>query len=401
MSPQELEERRQLDIEREKARRLRRGGPDKKTAAESDDAQTIIIGLLTAEKDVPPALSNLDPILQDEAIFGARIGIEDNNTTGTFVGQSYKLEVMRIKVGDDPLAAFAALKAKGAKYIITDVAAPTLLKIADHGVETLIFNTAATDDALRSKQCRANVFHVIPSRAMYADALLQFLVKKNWKRSFIIFGAAEADEKFAAALKRAAKRFGVKIVGDKKWDLTHDLRRTARSEVPIFTKGLGKFDVMLIADEKGEFGEYFAWNTWQPKLLAGSQGLIATAWHRTHEQWGAAQMQNRFRREANRWMTQVDYAAWVAVRSLGEALTRLGDHSAAAVGEYLRSDDFGIAAYKGLKVGYRNWNNQLRQRILLAIPRALVSHSPQPGFLHRHSDLDTLGYDKGESECEF
>ena len=41
--------------------------------------------------------------------------------------------------------------------------------------------------------------------------------------------------------------------------------------------------------------------------MVGTQGLIPTSWHRTHEQWGATQMQNRFRRNAGRWMTPVDY----------------------------------------------------------------------------------------------
>ena len=403
LSQQELEERRRQDAEREKRRQERRKKRGLTAAKKDGDAKLIVIGLLTAEKDVPPALSNLDPILQDEAIFGARLGVEDNNTTGAFTGQLYEMVEARVNIGGDPIAALHSLVDKGAKYIVVHVGGEALDKIADDETagEALFFNTSVTDDALRNEGCRINMFHIIPSRAMYADALLQFLVKKNWKRSFVIAGPAEADEEFAAALKRSARRFGAKIIGEKKWTLTHDLRRTARSEVPVFTKGLGKFDVLLMADDRGEFGEYFAWNTWEPKLLAGTQGLVPTSWHRTHEQWGAVQMQNRFRREAGRWMTQVDYAAWVAVRSIGEALTRLPNASTEAVGEFLRSDQFGIAAYKGLKVSYRGWNNQLRQRILLSTPRALVSHSPQPGFLHRHSDLDTLGYDEGESKCEF
>ncbi len=403
LSERKLEERRIQDIERKKARQQRRKRQGRTSATEPEDAEKITIGLLSTEKDVPPMLSNLDPILQDEAIFGARLAIEDNNTTGAFTGQTYELEEAWVKKGEDPKAAFAELVAKGAKYIIVRTEPRILEEIISHpeADRTLIFNVAVTNNRLRNEGCRPNFFHTIPSKAMYADALTQFLVKKNWKKTFIIYGTTDADEEFAKSLKRSLKRFGAKNIGEKKWDLTHDLRRTARKEVPVFTKKLGKFDILLMADENGEFGEYFSWNTWQPKLIAGTQGLRAVSWHRTHEQWGAAQMQNRFRRAAGRWMTQVDYAAWVAVRSIGEAMTRLPERSAAEVAEYLRSDKFGIAAYKGLKVSYRPWNNQLRQRILLAIPRALVSHSPQPGFLHKGSDLDTLGFDREESKCRF
>ena len=36
---------------------------------------------------------------------------------------------------------------------------------------------------------------------------------------------------------------------------------------------------------------------------------------------------------------------------------------------------------------------------LLADARALVSVSPQPGFLHQRSELDTLGIDEPETPC--
>jgi hypothetical protein len=41
----------------------------------------------------------------------------------------------------------------------------------------------------------------------------------------------------------------------------------------------------------------------------------------------------------------------------------------------------------------------MRQPILIVGPRLLVSASPQPGFLHRTSALDTLGVDREETAC--
>ena len=168
----------------------------------------------------------------------------------------------------------------------------------------------------------------------------------------------------------------------------------------MFTKGI-KYDVLVVSDEKGIFGEYLPYRTWNPNIVVGTQGLTPKSWHRTHEQWGAVQMQNRFRRTSGRWMTETDYASWVAVRSLGEAITRLGNNNVEDVKKYLVSGKFGLGAYKGVKVSFRSWNNQLRQPILISAPRSMVTVSPQEGYIHPFSELDTIGVDKPESSCKF
>jgi hypothetical protein len=42
----------------------------------------------------------------------------------------------------------------------------------------------------------------------------------------------------------------------------------------------------------------------------------------------------------------------------------------------------------------------LRQPIFLGDGRSVVSTSPQEGFLHQLSELDTLGIDQPETQCE-
>ncbi|MBP8885059.1 MAG: branched-chain amino acid ABC transporter substrate-binding protein, partial [Pseudomonas sp.] len=46
------------------------------------------------------------------------------------------------------------------------------------------------------------------------------------------------------------------------------------------------------------------------------------------------------------------------------------------------------------------WNGELRQPIPLVHPRALVSTSPQDGFLHPSNEMDSLGYDRPEVSCD-
>ena len=127
--------------------------------------------------------------------------------------------------------------------------------------------------------------------------------------------------------------------------------------------------------------------------------LSPTAWARPFEQWGATQLQSRFLRQAGRWMTPHDHGAWMAVRAIGEAASRTRSTDPARLSAYIRGPEFELAAFKGSRLSFRPWDGQLRQPVLLADARALVSVSPQPGFLHQRSELDTLGTDEPETPC--
>ena len=397
LSIKQLEERKKADEEREKARK-KRG----KKSFQKEITITTDIVFVSKEREVPPVLSNLDPILDDEGFYGVKLALEDNLTTGRFLGHDYKAEFHRVLQDENLVNEFEKLLKNGKNYFVVDLNKSELLSLMKiPGVEdVLIFNTRAKNDSLRNENCKKNFFHIPPSYSILSDALTQYLVKKKWKKWFLVTGPRENDKLYSQALKKSAKKFNVKIKEEKIWDFSSDLRRTAGKEVPIFTKG-SNYDVLIVADEAGEFGEYLAYRTWDPRPIAGTQGLKPNSWHRTHEQWGATQMQNRFRRESGRWMTEVDYHAWTAVRALGETITRIQSNDVKKVQEYLLSEKFGLGAYKGVKVSFRSWNGQLRQPVLLAAPRSMVSVSPQEGYIHPVSELDTLGKDQPESSCKF
>ena len=174
----------------------------------------------------------------------------------------------------------------------------------------------------------------------------------------------------------------------------------AGAEVPLFTQG-PDYDVLIVADEFGDFGDYLLFQTWDPRPVAGTQGLVAQIWGRPVEQWGAAQLQERFVMRSQRSMQPRDYAAWLAVRSIGEAAVRSRSGDYRPINEYLRSDRFNLAAFKGRRMNFRNWNGQMRQPVPLMWARALVALAPLEGFLHQHTELDTLGLDQPESHCQF
>lgn len=369
--------------------------------AQEGDSALVRIAFLKQLVDHPPALSNLDDISDDIGASGGLLAIKDNNTTGRFMKQRFELDATVVPIGGDPVSAFAQLVADGHRLIVADLPAEALRTIAvrPDARDVLIFNASATDDRLRNADCQPNLLHTIPSRAMLADGLAQYLSWKRWHRWFLVIGRRDEDRLFADAIRRAANRFGAKIVEEKEWTFGPDTRRTAQSQVPVFTQGVD-YDVLVVADEIGEFGEYLAYRTWEPKPVVGTQGLVPTPWHRTHEQWGSVQLQNRFRDTYGRWMAPVDYAVWMAVRSIGEAATRTGSTAPASLADYILGDKFELAAFKGRRLTYRDWNGQLRQPILLAAARSLVTVSPQKGFLHQVSELDTLGYDRPESDCK-
>jgi ABC transporter substrate binding protein (PQQ-dependent alcohol dehydrogenase system) len=371
-------------------------------SATAEDLRQIPIAFLSQVTETRPALSNLELPPEDEGLAGGRLAIEDNNVTGKFLNQHFALEEVSVPADGDVSIAFQDLIDRGFQFIILNVPAASLLELADSasGHDVLLFNAGAPDDRLRGVDCRSNVLHILPSRAMLTDALAQYLVWKRWNDWFLVIGAHEGDALFAEAIKRSARKFGAKVVAERKWDYGPDMRRTAQSAVPAFTQD-ADYDILIVADEIGEFGEYLPYRTWIPRPVAGTQGLVPTTWHRTHEQWGAVQLQNRFLREFGRSMTALDYQVWEAIRAVGEGATRANSTAFGAINAYIRSPDFELAAFKGQKLTFRPWDGQLRQPILLAAPKSLVSVSPQPGFLHQGSLLDTLGVDEPESKCSF
>lgn len=363
------------------------------------------VGVLRQEHS-RETLSILDIPAADDVLAGALLGAIDNNTTGKFTGQSF--DVIDEKVADvsDAPAALGRLAAAGVALIIVDLPADALLSASDSlKGSAVFFNVSASDERLREEDCRANVFHVAPSRAMLADGLAQYLVWKKWPRWFLIKGSHSEDDLLAQAYRRAAKKFGAKIVEERVYEDLGAGRRSdsghtqTQRQMPAFTQNAPPHDVLLAVDENEVFGGYLPYRTWEPRPLAGSAGLFPTNWDPGHEQWGAQQLQNRFRQIYRRGMAARDNAAWLAMRMIGEAATRTQSSAPDKLRDFIRSPDFSIAAFKGVRLSLRAWNQQLRQPILLSDGRMTVSVSPQEGFLHQVTELDTLGMDQPETKC--
>ncbi|MBE0505636.1 MAG: ABC transporter substrate-binding protein [Marinospirillum sp.] len=363
------------------------------------DELKVRIAYLGYLADTGPLLSNSFPEPEDKGLRGAEVAIKDNSATGRFLKHRYQLDALQSDDAAEILDAAIRFHEEGVRFFVANLPTDQLRSLQTAlSPETLIFNAGSKDDALRVDQCIPGLLHTLPSRAMLTDAMAQWLVSRRWRKWLLITGQQPEDRAYAAAVRRAANRFGARIIEEKAWSFDTDLRRTAQQELPIFTRA-SDYDVVIVADEQGHFGEYVLYNTWLPRPVAGTQGMMPVAWHKAVEAWGAAQLHSRFEAHAGRWMNELDYASWAGVRSVGEAITNLRSINPVEVRAFILSDKFQLAGFKGRRLEYRGWSGQLKQPIPLVHSRALVSQSPQEGFLHPITDLDTLGYDKPESQC--
>jgi ABC transporter substrate binding protein (PQQ-dependent alcohol dehydrogenase system) len=358
-------------------------------------------------RDLPPPLSLVDARPPDDGIAGAWLAVNDNNTTGQFLKQEFALEIVQSGKTEELIADVIRRVEAGASFVVVDAGPQAVIALGDSlkGRDVLIFNAGSSDDHLRGRDCRPNVVHTAPSRTMLADALGQYLRWKHWQRWFMVQGTGADDEAYAEALRRAAKRFGSKIVEERPFKYEVGSRRAdggheqIQEQIPALTRNAPAHDVLVVADESGLFGDYLPYRTWDARPVAGTQGLVPTSWHPALEQWGATQLQNRFSRLSDRAMRPLDYDVWVAVRSIGEAAARTRSAAPSHLIAHLKSAEFDLAAFKGRKLTYRAWDGQLRQPILLATAKLPVTVSPQPGFLHQFTELDTLGIDSPETNC--
>ena len=354
---------------------------------------------LQEQLPIPPTLSNVIKDPKDGGLMGARLAAQDVQKTAHFFNQDFSLQIFS-STKPQELKTKLSEHLKENTFVLLDTSTDFTSSIAKtHAKKGLFFNVSNEDNLLRTKQCRPNLFHTVASNAMLSDALVQFLVARNWKNWFMITGKNEQDKQFLASILRSQKRFGGKITTQKEWDFNTDLRRVASKEMSLFTQSKKDYDVVLVSDKLGDFGEYIYFNTWLPRPLAGTQGLTPVTWHKVIEQWGAAQLQSRFESFANRWMNDIDYSAWVSIFAISELVKST---KSAAFSENLKAiyqDDFSFGGYKGRKLSFRSFNGQMRQNIALVHSRGLVSISPQEGFLHPASELDTLGFSKQEVNC--
>lgn len=333
----------------------------------------------------------------------AEVALKEVRFHGAAVDATFKLERYRGKDVADLASAIANLKAeRDVRFFVLDAPADVVAELGKRtqDQDIVLLNITARDDRLRETECQRHLLHIIPSYAMLSDALSQYLALKKWRDVLVLEGPNPEDTALTTAFERAAKRFGMKIVEKRTFVLSNDPRKRDQNNVALLTSGID-YQIIFVADTHGEFARAVPYRSIKPQLVVGTEGLAAVAWHWAWERHGAPQLENRFEKRAQRPMTDVDWSAWLAIKAVADAVQRTASTDFDTLVSHLSGDEIILDGFKGNRLNFRSWNNQLRQPILLVTHNWVVDRAPLEGFLHPTNDMDTLGYDKPESQCRF
>jgi ABC transporter substrate binding protein (PQQ-dependent alcohol dehydrogenase system) len=324
---------------------------------------------------------------------------------------SFQLEQANLKVTLQEVAAdnvkeaqtqIEALAKEGVKHFLLDLPGAAVAELAQalQKSDLLLFNVSAPETRLRQAACSANLFHTLPDKRMLADATAQFLTMKKWNKALLLTSTLPEDQSAVDATRQTIKRYGIKVMAEKNFKLSNDPRERDLGNVALLTAGIDA-DVIWVVDSDGEFARDVPYRTVLPRPVVGSAGLVSEAWHASWERHGAPQLNRRFKKVANRWMTSADWAAWIATKAIIDVALKLPD--AREHRHALRSADLVLDGFKGARLSFRPWNQQLRQPVFLAhggIGGGIAGVAPFDGFLHQKNNLDTLGADEKESPCK-
>ena len=333
---------------------------------------------------------------------GLAVALRESRFNAKAVGVELGEKQVRADDAKGLLAGIERLYGEGTRYFLIDAPGPVVAEVAAavKGRDLLLFNISAHDDVLRQQGCQANLLHTAPSHAMQADALAQYLVFKKWRSVLVLQGPLAEDALIARAFERSAKRFGIKIEARRDFILSNDPRERDQGNVGLLTSD-ADYDVVFVADSDGEFARSVPYRTVRPRPVVGAEGLVAVGWHWSWERNGAPQLNTRFERQAKYRMSEAGWAAWMAAKTVVEAMQRTGGADFGKIRDYLLGPEITIDGFKGHRLSFRSWNHQLRQPMLLATHNAVIERAPIQGFMHKTNTLDTLGFDQRESQCKF
>ena len=333
---------------------------------------------------------------------GALVAYGESEKLFDILGKEIELSRFVVKDNEEMLNKIKELVSQNTHFFIIDADSSFFKKIPEFDLKNIaIFNITEPDDSLRQENCDSRVFHTIPSYSMLSDALAQYLVFKNWKKILLLKGPYEEDTIIADSFINSSNKYGLDIIETKDFILTNDPRKREENNLALLTIGK-KYDVIYLADSDGEFGRYLPYSTKNPNLVIGSTGLTAETWHWSFERHGAPQLNSRFADiDDSRRMSNFDWAAWAAVNTIFKSSMKSKSVDSKKIIDFFKSDKFGLDGFKGPRLSFRMWDNQMRQPILLSTHNALIYKTPIEGFLHEKNDLDTLGSDELETRCSF
>lgn len=330
------------------------------------------------------------------AVDGVRVALDEGSFELEAAGAGVALGTATARSVESARAAAQAAEKAGAALILTDLPADWTLAVAD-AVKLPVLNLGASDDRLRQQDCRARLYHLLPSERMRADALAQTLVSRKWSKLLLLVGASPEDSQRAATAQASIKRYGLQVVATKPFKVSTDPRERDLANPLLLTAG-SSYDAVWVVDSDGEFARALPYRTVLPRPVVGDGGLVALAWHAQFERYGAPQVSRRFFKALRRPMTDRDWAAWMAGKTLLALATAQPKGPTAAWAQALAKTS--VDGSKGVNMSFRPWDGQLRQTLLLTDGQGVIAQAPIEGLLHPTDVLDTLGADAPEKLCK-
>ena len=104
------------------------------------------------------------------AVDGVQVAIDEGGFELEAAGAAVALAPATASSLESARAAAQAAEKAGAALILTDLPAAWTVAVAD-AVKLPVLNIGAPDDSLRQQDCRARLYHLLPSERMRADAL--------------------------------------------------------------------------------------------------------------------------------------------------------------------------------------------------------------------------------------
>jgi ABC transporter substrate binding protein (PQQ-dependent alcohol dehydrogenase system) len=327
---------------------------------------------------------------------GVKMAIEEGQFELEAAGAKLALESKPAATLDAARAAAVAAEKAGVAVLLADLPADWQLAVTD-AVKIPVLNLSEPADRLRAQDCRARLFHLIPSERMRADALAQTLVSRKWSNVLLLIGPGPADQQRAVTVQASMKRYGLKVAGSKPFKMSADPRERDLANPLLLTAG-AQYDAVWVVDSDGEFARTLPYRTVLPRPVVGDAGLVAVAWHAQFERFGAPQVSRRFMKATKRPMTAHDWSAWMAGKALVGAAVAVPKGPAAAWAQAIAKTP--VDGSKGVGMTFRPWDGQLRQTLLLTDGQGVISQAPIEGLLHPTNVLDTLGADAPEKLCK-
>jgi len=330
------------------------------------------------------------------AVDGLAVALNESRLQLEAAGAQWALTTIQAASADAARAAAQQAEKAGAAVVLTDLPPAATLAVAD-AVKLPVFNVAEATDALRQADCRRNLWHLLPSERMRADALAQTLAAQRWTQVLLLAGPSADDAPRVSAAAAAIKRYGLKLVDTRAFKLSADPRERDLAN-PLLLTGRASYDVVWVVDSAGEFARALPYRTALPRPVVGDGGLAALAWHAQFERFGAPQVSRRFAKAHQRPMPAHYWASWLAGRALVAAAVAAPNGPLPALHKALAEAD--LDGSKGVNLSFRPWDGQLRQPLLLSDGQGVVGVAPADGVLHPKNVLDTLGADAAEKLCK-